>query len=64
MYLGEVGAMYSLVASIFPSWIPPRLRAAQAAAPGAEDEHQDQAMTQTVFKSTQHLIACIKTVAT
>ena len=42
-YLGEVKIfMYSLVASIFPSWIPPRLRAAQAAAPGAgRREHQD-----------------------
>lgn len=42
-YVGEVKIfMYSLLASIFPSWIPPRLHAAQAAAGGAvRREHQD-----------------------
>ena len=39
-YVGEVKIfMYSLLASIFPSWIPPRLHAAQAAA--GRREHQD-----------------------
>ena len=53
-YLGEVKIfMYSLVASIFPSWIPPRLRAAQGggARRGKTSIRTERSVRQTLFSN-------------